>query len=67
MDCQHTGNTGCSGGGLADYEGSWTGVATLFATFGFWEIVPIALLPPAALFFLGCAFCGCSRILRKNG
>jgi len=66
MDCQHAGMGACTQAGLADYEGSWTGVATLFATFGFWQIAPIAVLPPAGLLLLGCAFCGCSRMRRKE-
>lgn len=66
MDCESAGRTGCAHRGLADYEGSWTEVAAVFATFGLWHILPIALLPPAALLFLGFAACGCSRALRKE-
>jgi hypothetical protein len=66
MDCASATGKGCAQAGLADYEGSWTGVATLFATFGFWHIFPLLVLPPAALFVFGCAACGCSRAFRKH-
>jgi hypothetical protein len=66
MDCGSDAGKGCAQAGLADYEGSWTGVATLFATFGFWHIFPLLVLPPAALLVFGCAACGCSRAFRKD-
>jgi hypothetical protein len=65
MDCASGARTNCGSTGLADYEGSWRGTAKLFATFGFWEIVPIAVLPPLGLLVFGCFACGCSRALRR--
>jgi hypothetical protein len=66
MDCQSAAAVKCAQDGLADYEGSWTGTAELFATFGFWHIFPVAILPPAAILFFGFAACGCSKVVRRG-
>ena len=55
MDCQSSGQANCAQSGLADYEGSWSDTAALFASYGFWILLGIALLPPCAVLLVGSA------------
>jgi hypothetical protein len=53
MDCEAAGHAKCEARALADYEGSWSDTAMLFASFGFWIVFTWAVVPPCSVLALG--------------
>jgi hypothetical protein len=52
LDCEAAGNAKCETRSLADYEGSWSDTAILFASFGFWILFTWAVVPPCSILAL---------------
>jgi hypothetical protein len=66
MDCQSRGEATCAQSGLADYEGSWSDTAALFASYGFWILLAIAVMPPCAVLLVGSALTRMARGRRDD-
>jgi hypothetical protein len=69
MDCESSGQANCAttAAGLADYEGSWSDTAALFATYGFWILLAIAVMPPCGVLLVGSVLARLARGRQRSG